>query len=175
MVFIRSIALVFLVFSYASVFSQDITVYTSYEDLEREVLTIQDDKVYVINFWATWCGPCVKELPYFEDLRNEYIASTLAKSFTDGREVEFILVSIDWETNLERKVKPFVAKQGLESRVILFDDPKANDWIDKIDPSWSGAIPITLFKDKNGQAFYEKEYHTTEELKADLLTFINHN
>jgi len=169
----RLFILIISVFSFIASQAQDIKVYTSYEDLEREVLNIENDKIYVINFWATWCGPCVKELPYFEELRSQYIASASTKSFTKGKEVEFILVSIDWETNLERKVIPFIEKKGLESTVILFDDPKANDWIDKIDPSWSGAIPITLFKDKNNQAFYEKEYHTTEELKEDLVAFIN--
>ncbi len=144
-------------------FGQDIPVYTQYDELKKEVLTIQDDKVYVINFWATWCGPCVKELPYFEALRKKYL----------DQDVEFILISIDWATNLERKVKPFIEKKGLESTVILFDDPKANDWIDKIDPSWSGAIPITLIMNKDHQDFYEKEYHSTEELEADLLAFMN--
>ncbi|MDA9773749.1 TlpA family protein disulfide reductase [Saprospiraceae bacterium] len=143
--------------------SQDITVYTKFDQFEKEVLTIKDDKIYVINLWATWCGPCVKELPYFEEVRKKYL----------DKNVEFILVTIDWETNLERKVKPFVKKKGLESTVIMFDDPKANDWIDKIDPSWSGAIPITLIMDKTQKDFYEKEYHSADELEADLLKFID--
>ena len=146
-------------------FSQDIKVYEKYADLEKEVLTITDDKTYVINFWATWCGPCVAELPYFEELNKKY----------KDQNVELILVSIDWKTNLVRKVKPFVKRMGLESRVILFDDPKANDWIDKIDPSWSGAIPITLIMDKNNKQFYEKEYHSLKELETDLNTFIQKN
>lgn len=146
-----------------NMYAQDIAVYTKYEDFEREILTIEDDKIYVVNLWATWCGPCVKELPYFEALRKKYL----------DKNIEMVLVSIDWETNLERKVKPFVKKKGLTSRVVLFDDPKANDWIDKIDPSWSGAIPITLFLDKNKKQFYEKEYHSMEELEKDLLEFMN--
>ena len=146
-------------------FSQDIKVYEKYDDLEKDILTIKDDKTYVINFWATWCGPCVAELPYFEELHKKY----------KDQNVELILVSIDWKTNLEKKVKPFVMKKGLESRVILFDDPKANDWIDKVDPSWSGYIPITLFMDKDNKKFYEKEYHSLDELETDLNTFIQKN
>jgi len=160
---IKFISLLAFILAFQSGFTQDIKVYTKYSAFEKEVLTIEDDKVYVINLWATWCGPCVKELPYFEALRKQYL----------DKNVEFILVSIDWETNLERKVKPFIRKKGLESRIILFDDPKANDWIDKIDPSWSGAIPITLIMNKNQKDFYEKEYHSTEELEKDLLKFID--
>ncbi len=143
--------------------AQQIPVYTDFESFEKEVLDIQDDKIYVINFWATWCGPCVKELPYFESLESEY----------KGKEVITILVSIDWKTNLDRKVIPFVQKKGLQKQVILFDDPKPNNWIDKIDSSWTGAIPITLIKSKNKQDFYEKEYHSTEEIVADIMKFIN--
>lgn len=143
--------------------AQEIPVYTDFETFEKEVLTIADDRVYVVNLWATWCGPCVKELPYFEGLKTEY----------SGKEVKTILVSIDWETNLQRKLMPFIEKQNLKKQVILFDDPKANDWIDKIDPSWSGAIPITLVISKKGKDFYEKEYHSTLEIEQDILKFIN--
>ena len=143
--------------------SQDIPVYTTFEKFEKEVLTIENDKVYVVNFWATWCGPCVKELPYFEDLKEEY----------NGTEVETILVSIDWETNLTRKLIPFLEKNEIKKKVILFDDPKANNWIDKVDPSWSGAIPITLVMSKDAKHFYEKEYHSTSEIEDDIIKFID--
>ena len=151
-----------MMFSFAGI-SQDIPVYTTFEKFEKEVLTIESEKVYVVNFWATWCGPCVKELPYFEDLKEEY----------NGKEVETILVSIDWETNLTRKLIPFLQKNEIKKKVILFDDPKANDWIDKVDPSWSGAIPITLVMSKDGKHFYEKEYHSTSEIEDDIIKFIN--
>jgi len=157
--------LVFALFIFlsSSAVSQDIPVYTSFDKFEKDILTIEDDKVYVVNFWATWCGPCVKELPYFEELKNVY----------SGKEVETILVSIDWETNLKRKLLPFIEKKDLKKKVILFDDPKANDWIDKIDPSWSGAIPITVIISKNGKDFYEKEYHSVSEIETDIVKFIN--
>jgi len=161
---IRQSIILFIAFVCSSTiaFAQDVPVYEKYDDLEKEILTITNDKTYVINFWATWCGPCVAELPYFEELNQKY----------KDQNVELILVSIDWATNLDKKVKPFIVRKGLQSKVILFDDPKANDWIDKIDPSWSGAIPITLFMDKNNKQFYEKEYHSLEELETDLNTFI---
>jgi thiol-disulfide isomerase/thioredoxin len=143
--------------------TQEIPVYKTYEEFEADILNIDDDKIYVINFWATWCGPCVKELPYFEGLAEEY----------GGKEVVTLLVSIDWATNLDRKLKPFIEKKGLKKKVILFDDPKPNNWIDKIDSSWSGAIPITLVMSKDNKDFYEKEYHSTDEIVEDIQAFIN--
>ena len=143
--------------------AQDVKVYPTFDELQNDILDIQDDKIYIINFWATWCGPCVAELPYFEELGAEL----------DTSKIEIILVSIDFGTNLERKVKPFIKKKGLKNRVVLLDDPKANDWIDQVDPSWSGAIPITLFIDSNHKEFYEKEYHSTDELRDALNNFKN--
>ena len=143
--------------------AQEIPIYTSFDEFESEVLSVDDDRIYVVNFWATWCGPCVKELPYFEALESEY----------GGKEVVTLLVSIDWESNLDRKLKPFIEKKGLTKKVILFDDPKPNKWIDKVDPSWSGAIPITLVLSKDNKDFHEKEYHSTDEIVEDITTFIN--
>src|SRR5690554_3904936 len=70
----------------------------------------QDDKaVYVINFWATWCKPCIKELPYFEDLRKEY----------KDQGVHFVLVSLDFSEKLELVVMPFIEKHQLASEIVL--------------------------------------------------------
>lgn len=147
------------------VHAQEVKVYPTYAEFEQEIMNIQDDKTYIINFWATWCGPCVKELPFFEEIGKKY----------QGSDVEVILVSLDFAKYLDRQVKPFINKKGLKNTIVLLDDPKTNDWIDKVDPSWSGAIPITLFKTKENKAFYEKEYHSFEELEKDLNSFLKNN
>lgn len=152
----------FLFFGIAGLIAQDVKVYPTYDEFEKEIMNVQDDKTYIINFWATWCGPCVAELPFFEELGEKYRDSN----------VEIILVSIDFSNNLDRQVKPFIKKKGLKNKIVLLDDPKTNDWIDRVDPSWSGAIPITVFKDKKNKAFYEKEYHSVKELENDLDSFI---
>jgi len=94
----------------------------------------KNDTTYVINFWATWCAPCVKELPYFEKLNQKY---------TD-KKVKVILVSQDFSKQLEKKLKPFLEKNKLQSEVLVLIDPDANSWIDKVNPAWSGAIPATV-------------------------------
>lgn len=97
------------------------------------LISNRSDKIRVINFWATWCGPCVKELPYFQKLEEKQMPG-----------VEIILVNLDYADKVA-KVNAFVRKKNLTSRVLLLDEVDYNSWIDRVDPSWGGAIPATLF------------------------------
>ncbi|MFD1754960.1 TlpA family protein disulfide reductase [Rufibacter sediminis] len=101
----------------------------------QKYLNSTSDTTYIINFWATWCKPCIEELPNFEALQKQYA----------GQPVQVVLVSMDFAKDLEKKVVPFVTRHKLQSRVFLLDEPDQNAWIDLVDPSWSGAIPATLF------------------------------
>lgn len=92
------------------------------------------DTVYVLNFWATWCAPCVAELPHFEKLTVEYAQ----------KPVRVVLISTDFRRDVDRRLKPFVERQDLKSQVVFLDERTPNDWIDLIAPEWSGAIPATL-------------------------------
>lgn len=133
-----------------------------YDFPEFEFLLHQkDEKVYVINFWATWCSPCIKELPAFEELREKY----------KNKGVEVILASLDFPEKLESKVQPFIKKHNLQSQVVLLDDVKSNAWIPKVDMGWSGAIPATLIYNKEQRKFYERSF-TYEELETELKTFL---
>ncbi|MFT5751581.1 MAG: thiol-disulfide isomerase/thioredoxin [Flavobacteriales bacterium] len=116
-----------------------------------------DGKTYVINFWATWCKPCIKELPYFEQLGAKY----------QQEDVEVLLVSLDFPDQLETGLKAFVDKKNIQSRVVLLDDPNANDWIPKVDQSWSGAIPATIIYKNDERSFYERSF-TYKELEEAL-------
>jgi len=131
--------------------SADIQSYLKFDDFEHH-LHQEDDKVYVVNFWATWCKPCIKELPYFEQVKEQY----------NNKNVEVILVSLDDIKKLNNKVIPFVKEKKLQSTVILLDDADYNSWIDKVSPEWSGAIPATLFYSKNKREFYEQEFDYQE-------------
>lgn len=119
-----------------------------------------DNTIYIFNFWATYCAPCIKELPYFERIGKEY---------TD-KKVKVILISLDFKAQVESRVIPFLKKSGIASQVVLLSDPDANSWIDKISPSWSGAIPATLIVKGNKREFYEQEF-TYEGLKSVITKF----
>ncbi|GAA4931835.1 hypothetical protein GCM10023314_00050 [Algibacter agarivorans] len=130
-----------------------------YAGLEK-FLNKKDDKIYVINFWATWCAPCVKELPYFEKLNENY----------NNENVEVILVSLDFPHLYDKKLKPFIAKRALKSKIIALNDSNENEWISKIDESWSGSIPATIIYNKNERKFFEKSF-TYEELENEVKQF----
>ena len=132
-----------------------------YDGLEP-LLKKKDDKIHIINFWATWCKPCVDELPYFEKV---------GKDFKD-KNVEVTLVSLDFPKQIANQLIPFIKNNKLQSQVVVLDDPNQNKWINAIDPSWTGSIPATIIYNKNDRAFYEQSFDE-ETLLKELEKFIN--
>lgn len=129
----------------------------------QQWLSADSDTVYVLNFWATWCGPCVAELPEFEKLNEKYAA----------QKVKVVLVSTDFKRNVETKLKPFVKRKNLRSQVVFMDESNPNVWVDLVSPEWSGAIPATLMVStrKGKRLFFEKQLRF-EELEAQLRTLL---
>ena len=116
------------------------------------------DKTYVINFWATWCAPCVKELPYFEEVNKQ----------SKDNNTEVILVSLDFPSQIETKLKPYLKKNKIKSKVILLDDSKMNTWVPKVSEQWDGGIPATLIVNSSNYNFYSKPFK-----KQELINEIN--
>ncbi|WP_276498682.1 TlpA family protein disulfide reductase [Pontibacter litorisediminis] len=139
-------------------FAQEVRV-IKFKDLEQ-IRTVPHDTLYVVNFWATWCKPCIKEMPYFEALSEQY----------KDQPVRVMLVSMDAAEDLDKRVKPFVQKRNLQSDVLLLDEVDANTWIDKLEPKWSGAIPATMvFNNKRKQYEFVERELSQEELQS-LIT-----
>lgn len=126
------------------------------------LLNKQGDKVYVVNFWATWCAPCLKELPHFEKLNANYTE----------KNVEVLLVSLDFPFNYDKKLKPFIKEHNLQSKVVALDDTDMNSWMPKISEEWTGAIPITIIYNKDKRQFYERTF-TYNELENEIKQFLN--
>lgn len=122
----------------------------------------EDGKTYIINFWATWCKPCIEEMPYFERIHAEQ----------KDNGVEVILVNLDMPNMWKTRLEPFVEKKGIQSKIVILDDPKQNDWIPKVAEEWGGGIPATLIYNKEKRSFYEHGF-TYEELSEELNKFIN--
>jgi len=137
--------------------SSDIPV-LNFEEFEK-YLNIEDDNIHVVNFWATWCAPCVKELPHFEAVNQEY----------KDQNVKVLLVSLDF--NL-KKLNSFLEKNELNSEKVLLDDPDQNAWIPKVSDQWSGAIPATVIYKKGKRKFYEQSF-TKAALESEIRKFIN--
>ncbi len=115
-----------------SIKAQDIRV-VKFADLQKWK-NDKSDTVYVINFWATWCKPCLVEMPAFESLGERFA----------GAKVKVLMVSLDAPTDLENKVKPYVRKYYLRNPVYLYHDPKVKKWQQKLHPNFSGSLPATL-------------------------------
>lgn len=119
----------------------------------QELITAKGDNIKVINFWATWCAPCVKEMPLFEKLGQE------------RKDVKVTLVSMDLDLDPDpAKVHKFVARKKLQSQVLILDEKDPNSYIEQIEKSWSGALPATIIvNSKTGQRkFVERELHEGE-------------
>jgi len=138
----------------------DIIEVYNFSELEP-LLNYKNDTTYIINFWATWCKPCIEELPLFEELLKIH----------KNKKVKITLVSLDMPDNLKSHLIPFVKNNSLVSQVILLDDPYENTWIPKVDKSWSGAIPATLIYNKRKRAFFEQSF-TKEVLSKEISKFL---
>lgn len=153
----KSIFLALFIFLSAYSFSQTVEVVT-FDELEAVIEENQEQTV-VYNFWATWCRPCLMELPHFKEAEE---------NFHD--QVSFIFVSLDFEDKKE-KVQTALSSRGFKgTHYLLNGDP--NEWIDKIDPSWQGDIPYTFLVKPGGEKVLAPYVF---ESKEQLFKFINEN
>ena len=137
----------------------EIPVY-DFETLEPLLYT-DSRKTHIINFWAMWCAPCVKELPIFQEYEKNH------------PDVKLTLVSLDFPEDIEKQLKPFLKKKNIVSTVVLLDDPDANSWIDKIDPNWSGAIPFTIIFNNDKRSFHERSFKDITDLENTINETLN--
>ena len=141
--------------------SQDVE-YIKISGLER-ILANTDDRINVVNFWATWCGPCVKEFPMFEKVSKDY----------PGEKVRFLMISLDFPSQVEKSLIPFLKKNNSSLPVAVMTDLDYNAWIDKVDKTWQGDIPVTLvFNNARNQRSFHKGEIDEQGLKKMIGAFL---
>ncbi len=134
----------------------------------KPLLEVSDaKKVRVLNFWATWCKPCLAELPVFEELQANY----------KDKGVEVVLVSLDFPDQVTERLIPYITEKQLKAQVVFLDDPHGDVWIPQVSESWSGAIPATLIVSDNTYRFYERsfEYAALEHELLSVKSNLNEN
>jgi peroxiredoxin len=112
----------------------------------KKVLRNKSDKLYLINVWATWCGPCVTEFPDLIDINRMY----------RKRDFEFISISAD-EPGKREKALQFLQKMEASNTNYIFNEDNKYKLIEAIDPNWQGALPYTLIVEPGGKIVYAKD------------------
>jgi len=158
----KSLFSLLVCFSFSSsVYSQDIPSYT-FESLDQKLADESSGQYLIVNFWATWCKPCIKELPYFESITDEL----------QREDIYVLLVSLDMD---KEKAETYAQNKALQSEVVYLDETDFNTWIDKVSKEWTGAIPATLFlAPGNAKSFFEGSFEK-EELINEVKRFIENN
>ncbi len=108
-------------------------------ELEKYITT--SDSVLVINFWATFCKPCVEEIPYLQSISKKYA----------GQKVKLLLVSLDVPAAYPARLGTFIKKNQWEASVWWLNETDADYFCPKVDTKWSGSIPATLIVNPSRQ------------------------
>jgi len=152
---------VFLFFG-SSCFSQEIKQ-VRVTDLER---VIKESRTpLIVNFWATFCVPCIEEIPYFQEMVKKY----------ERDSVRLILVSLDLKEDYP-KIKSFAAKRKFTAPVVWLNETNADYFCPRVDSSWSGAIPASLFiNNKTGYRKFYEEQIPEEKLEKEIMAILGKN
>lgn len=149
---------ILLAFSHQNLQAQQVRK-INFVDFEKE-LKADATNTYIVNFWATWCKPCVEELPEFEKLNEQYKNS----------QVKVILVNLDYTSKLESLVLPLLQRKNIKSSVYHLLDTDPNLWIDRVEKKWGGALPATIIFQPGMKSIYFTEGKITFD---EISTFIN--
>lgn len=154
----KNLICVLLISLALNAYSQEVEV-IKFSDLQEKILTTESP-LTIFNFWATWCGPCVKEMPHFEQID------------ASNSDVKVYFVSVDFLQDLE-KVEKFIAKREIETQVYFLDEKDPDSYMRKVSEEWSGAIPATLFVTDLGKTFFHEKAFSKDELEKVVEKYLN--
>jgi len=155
---INKIILLFVfAFSLTSANAQEIKKW-KLQDLEAAIKN--SDKPTIINFWATFCKPCIEELPYFQETAKRY----------NSAGVQLILVSLDLPQAYPKKISAFAIKNKIKAPIAFLDETNADLFCPKVDQNWSGAIPASLFvNNKTGYRKFFEDQLSKEQVEKEII------
>jgi len=126
---------------------------------EVEKIIAESKTPLIVNMWATWCVPCVQELPYFQDEVKKYRKDSL----------QLLLVSLDFKEAFPEGIMKFMNKRKITAPVVWLDETNADYFCPKIDAKWSGSIPATLFiNNKTGYRNFVEAQISHDKLKQEI-------
>jgi thiol-disulfide isomerase/thioredoxin len=133
-----------------------------FEDVAK-MMSAKNDTTYIVNFFATWCQPCVKEFPAFQRFSTRHA----------NQKMRLIFVSLDFEKDFMKRLLPFLKKHRVKNETVLLDEPNYNAWIDNVDSSWDGSLPATLVinNGKHVRQIFAREF-TYATLEAAMKPFL---
>ncbi|HQW43442.1 MAG: TlpA family protein disulfide reductase [Chitinophagaceae bacterium] len=156
---------VFLLFIAINTTAQEIK---AVKIMEVEKIIAESKTPLIINMWATWCMPCVEELPYFQ--KEVALHNATAKP---GDSIRLLLVSLDFKESFPENIRKFIKKRNVKAEVAWLDETNADYFCPKIDAKWSGAIPATLFiNNKTGYRNFIEEQISHEKLKKEIMAIL---
>ena len=154
----RIIISVVAFFTMLSCFSQEIR---RVKITEVEKIIAESKTPLIINIWATWCKPCIEELPYFQEEIKKHDS------------LQLLLVSLDFRETFPDGITKFMNKRKITAPVVWLDETNADYFCPKIDPKWSGAIPATLFiNNKTGYRNFVEAQISQEKLKKEIMALL---
>jgi len=112
--------------------------------------TKNNDTTYVVNFWSTYCQPCIEEMPYLQSISKKYATNR----------VKLVFVSLDVKSFYPKKLQAFLTKKKITTSVIWLNETNADIFCPAVDEKWSGAIPATIIvhNKKGYKQFYEQQF-----------------
>ena len=124
----------------------------------------KSDTPTIVSFWATYCGPCIKEIPYFQEVVKQY----------EKKGVKLLLVSLDFKESFPDKISSFADKRKFTSTIVWLDETNADYFCPKVDSKWSGVMPATLFiNNKKGHRSFFEEEMSKDKFETELKKILN--
>ena len=159
---LRSLLIIFVMFFSCKDSSPQTIAKWKIEDLEKYIA--KSDTPVIVSFWATYCVPCIKEIPYFQEV--------VAKYKDNG--VKLLLVSLDFKESFPDKISSFANKKKFTSTIVWLDETNADYFCPKVDSKWSGVMPATLFiNNKKGHRSFFEEEMPKEKFEDEIKKILN--